>query len=408
MTQRQPNGGTALRRRAATALAMVSFLGAVGIGRADAQLVLPIGGQTANVANSGGAQANTGGNSSSGNSSTNTATSTLNAPSSGGLLGSLVGVNLGLGAPTNTSTGTSNVTTGPANAVGNQATTAVDQGSTGGSGGARFAPAGGQAATVVNEGGAAANTGGNTSVGNNSENRAVNNVQASGGLVNAAVNLGGPTNNSSGTSNITTGPATASGNVADTTVDQTQAVAGHGAGGQGLTFVPGVGFVRTADLNRSCAAGGGQRVNVVNRGEAVANTGGNESVGNNSVNEAVNNQTLSGGLVGLVLNVGGPTNNSTGTSTIQTGPASAVGNQSTTSVDQNCVGFVPVAATRHRDSVGVVRHSTAKAGTLARTGAEAPDLALMAAAMLFGGSMMVLPARRRRQQAAAAEVAASD
>lgn len=406
MTQRQPSGGTATRRRAATALAMVSLLGAVGIGRAEAQLVLPIGGQTTNVANSGGGQANTGGNSSTGNNSTNTATSTVNTQNPGGVLGSLVGVNLGLAAPTNTSTGTSNITTGPATAVGNQSATGVSQDSGGGTVN-RFG-GGGQVANVANEGGAVANTGGNTGVGNNSENRAINNVEASGGLINAAVNVGGPTNNSSGTSNITTGAATAVGNAADTAVDQSQAASGHGVAGQGLTFVPGVGFVPTAGLGGACGAGGGQRVNVVNSGEAVANTGNNTSVGNNSVNEAVNNQTISGGLVGLILNVGGPTNNSTGTSTIQTGPASAIGNQSTTVVDQDCVGFVPVAATRQRDSVQAVRHPVVKAGTLARTGAEAPDLALMAAALLFGGSMMVLPARRRRQQATAVEVAGSD
>ncbi len=406
MTQRQPIGGTAMRRRAATALAMVSFLGAVGIGRADAQIVIPIGGQTTNVTNSGGAQANTGGNSSTGNASTNTATNTLAAPNPGGLLSNLVGVNLGLGAPANTSSGTSNITTGPANATGNQATTAVDQGSGGGSG-ARFAPSGGQVTNVTNEGGAVANTGGNSGVGNASENRAINNVQSSSGLVNAAVNLGGPTNNSTGTSNITTGPATATGNVSDTTVGQAQAVAGHGVAGQGLTFVPGVGFVPTAGLGGACGTGGGQRVNVVNRGEAVANTGGNQSVGNNSTNTAVNNQSVGDGLVGLILNIGGPTNNSDGTSTIQTGPATAVGNQSTTSVDQNCLGFVPVAS-HQRDTVKVVRASTAQAGALARTGAEAPDLALMAAALLFGGGMMVLPARRRRQQTAAAEVPTSD
>lgn len=403
MTHRQPSGGTAIRRRAATALAMVSLLGAVGIGRADAQIVIPIGGQSSNVANNGGAQANTGGNSSTANSSSNTATSTVGSQGGGGLLGTLVGVNLGLGAPTNTSTGTSNITTGPATATGNQSGTGVGQSSTGGGGTSRFAPAPVQSSGVVNEGAASANTGGNSGVGNSSENTATNNLTSSGGLVNAVVNLGGPTNNSSGTSNITTGPASAIGNVADTTVEQTR-VGGHGVDGQGLTFVPGVGFVPTAGLGGDCSGRGGQRSSVVNRGEAVANTGNNTSVGNSSRNVATNNQTISGGLIGLGINIGGPTNNSDGTSTIVTGPAVAVGNQSTTAVDQTCVGFVPVAA-RHRTTVGHVRTATVTPGTLARTGAEAPDLALMAAALLFGGSVMVLPARRRRQQMAVTAVA---
>ena len=77
-----------------------------------------------------------------------------------------------------------------------------------------------------------------------------------------------------------------------------------------------------------------------------------------------------------------------------------MGNQSTTEVGQTCVGFVPVAG--HRDA-GVKRlHAAPKGGVLARTGVEAPDLALMAAALLFGGTMMVVPARRRRLAASTA------
>ena len=414
MRQGTVDCGSTMRRRAATVLAAVSFLGAVGIGRADAQIVLPIGGgQTSDVGNSGGAEANSGGNTSTGNASTNTASATTGATGSGGLLGGLLGVNLGVGAPSNTSTGTSNVTTGPATATGNQADTGVSQHSAGGGGGGFGFAAPVQSSGVVNQGGAAADTGGNSGIGNNSDNRAVSNQNVSGGLIGANINLGGPTNNSSGTSNITTGPATATGNASETTVDQNR-VGGHGVHGQGVTFVPGVGFVPTAGLGGACSGfGGGQRSTVVNSGQAVANTGGNESIGNNSRNEAVSNTTVGGGLIGLNLTLGGPTNNSSGTSTIATGVADAVGNQSTTTVNQDCVGFVPV---KHHDR-GVVHHKVAttahKTGTLARTGAEAPDLALMAAALLFGGSMMVLPARRRRQQMAAgqpvpAEVSATE
>ena len=385
------NGGSATRRRAATMLAVVSFLGAVGIGRADAQLVLPIGGQSSGVENSGAAQANTGGNTSAGNSSTNTA-------DSNSALGGLLNVNLGLGGPSANSTGSSNVTTGPASAAGNQSSTGIDQTS---AGAARLG--GGQSSGVTNQGAAEANTGGNSSVGNNSRNRATQQVGATGGLIGGNVTLGAPTANSSGTSNITTGAADAAGNVADTTVSQTSA-GGHvvhakGGGGHGVTFVPGVGFVPIAAHGGGCGLGG-QHSGVSNIGEASANTGGNTSVGNNSTNVAEQTQTISGGLVGLGITLGGPSANSTGESTIRTGPATAVGNQSTTAVDQTCVGLVPVVATGgHHHVTRVHTVTAAKARSLARTGVEAPDLALMAAALLFGGGMMAVPARRRRLSA---------
>src|SRR5215213_3454776 len=124
------------------ALASMTVLAASGIGLVAApmafgQIVIPIGGpllgssQNANVTNSGSGTANTGGNAAVGNGSTNTAstasTSTAPAANTGGVLGvgSVLGVGAVVGAPTNTSTGTANVTTGPATAAGNSSGTTV-------------------------------------------------------------------------------------------------------------------------------------------------------------------------------------------------------------------------------------------------------------------------------------------
>ena len=78
-----------------------------------------------------------------------------------------------------------------------------------------------------------------------------------------------------------------------------------------------------------------QSVTVRNQGEAQANTGNNVAIGNASTNSATANvggsgQTVSGGLLGVGLTIGGPVNNSSGSAVINTGPATAVGNDSVT------------------------------------------------------------------------------
>lgn len=73
-----------------------------------------------------------------------------------------------------------------------------------------------------------------------------------------------------------------------------------------------------------------------NSGDAEATTGGNTSTGNDSTNTADNNSTgVLGGLIGATVGLGGTGNQSTGGSAINSGPATAAGNQSRTSGTQN-------------------------------------------------------------------------
>jgi hypothetical protein len=198
--------------------------------------VAPVPAQSAGVTNSGSGSASTGGNSGVGNNSSNVAsnTNTVNA----GLIA--IGLSLGQNA-TNTSDGTSAINTGPAQAAGNQSTTAVDQTSVGGGRGfgpgvfgigggvacegffTFFGPGGGQRANVDNAGVAEATTGDNAGVGNQSQNTARNENTVNGGLI--TLDLGGLLSNSAsnvsdGTSGINTGGAQAAGNQATTAINQ--------------------------------------------------------------------------------------------------------------------------------------------------------------------------------------------
>ena len=125
------------------------------------------------------------------------------------------------------------------------------------------------------------------------------------------------------------------------------------------------------------------------------------------------NQTASGGLIGLNVNLGSPTNNSTGTATINTGAANASGNTSSTSVNQFC-GEVgrrrrsrsaaaspsPSSATSitgHPIVVPTIPTSVVVSptvATLARTGFESGMIVVAVALVLFGMAML-FTARRR-------------
>jgi hypothetical protein len=255
--------------------------------------------QDATVVNGGAAAANSGGNVAVGNNSTN---GSANVQGAAGFLGSNVSSGGG-----NTSNGTASVVTGPATAVGNDSTTGVAQSAdTGGPGPGVDVVV--QDADVINAGGALANSGGNVAVGNNSTNGSLNAQGAIGGV---ASNVGGGGNTSNGTATIATGAATAVGNSSDTGISQAAATGPDG-------LAPGLDVVI-------------QDSDVINIGLAVANSGGNLAVGNNSFNLDLNLQ----GAVGLVAsNVGGAGNSSNGTAAILTGPATAVGNDSVTGVDQ--------------------------------------------------------------------------
>lgn len=425
---------SAKRRSAVGALLLTTGLATLSL--ANSPLA---SGQQVGVGNNGGATAGTGGNGAVGNNSGNAQTSDTTATSGGLLgLGGLVDLNIGLGAPSNTSSGTGTVNSGPATASGSQSDTGVDQVSAGGGSGSGFNPANPfappappQSVTITNGGQANASTGGNTATGNNS----VNEIGATGSasLVGVGLGLAPPTNTSTGNATVNSGAATANGN--RSTNDVTQAkigdanggglgAGGFGAPGFGPGFVPGTvtGFGSAFD---PCSSrffpfspffGGptGPNATITNSGSAGASTGNNEAIGNNSVNTITNSQTISGGLIGVGLNLGAPTNDSTGTATIGTGAANATGNQSTNSINQvnapcglgagtagpglsprNVITGAPIV-------VPVITPATVKSGTLARTGFGTAALLLLAASMMFGGSMLLGSSRRRQMATAAA------
>lgn len=432
-------GNQGRRRTIAGSLALVSGLALFSVARAPLAV-----GQLASVTvgNSGSSVASTGGNTATGNNSTNS----IGGP--GVTTGGLIDADVGLGSPTNTSTGTATITSGAANASGNESQTGVNQATTGGSG-PGFNPfnpfaapqANNQSVTVTNDGLSAATTGGNTATGNNSTN-SIGGPDGD-GAVDALVALGAPTNTSSGTATITSGPANATGNTANNTVNQANignsglggGGFGSGAGGGGAgaapagffnatPFFPGAfpGTVNNLGNSFDPCSGrffpfnpffntpSGQRVTVNNDGDAVASTGNNTAIGNNSTNTQVINQTASGGLIGLNVNLGSPTNNSTGTATINTGPANASGNQSSTTVNQIC-GELAAGGGSGSGSQPMIRNPitgnpivvpsiptpvvvTPQTGTLARTGFES-GLALLATALVLAGIGLLVTARRR-------------
>ncbi len=172
-----------------------------------------------------------------------------------------------------------------------------------------------QSGGVGNSGGAAASSGGNSATGNQSDNTATAATTgtitgALGNLLGVSLTLGAPQNASSGTAAVSTGPANAAGNSSAGAVNQ----ANGSGGGRG--------------------SGNLQSGSVANSGQADANSGGNTAVGNGSTNVANQVQNVSGGLLGVGIVIGGPTNVSNGTATIETGEASASGNVSEGSVTQ--------------------------------------------------------------------------
>lgn len=382
------------------ALASLTVLASSGIGMLAApafgQIVIPIGGpilgssQSTTVTNGGSASANTGGNTAVGNSSTNNASTSSTG-------GGLVDVPIELGAPTNESTGDATVTSGPADAVGNSADTTVGQSSASGNQVTSFLAGQHQGAAVTNAGSASANTGGNTAIGNNSQNNASVTQDVGGGLIGVGVSLGGPVNNSTGTATINSGAATAAGNSSATEVGQ----AAHRGGSGGVLGAGG------GALGGPCGAGrfaSFQNVNVSNVGEAEANTGNNEAIGNASTNDAsvTSTQTVSGGLLGVGVSLGGPVNNSSGTAIINTGPATAVGNDSVTTVGQSetCLQAAAGPGGRHPVVVPVghvqPKHfAVHKPRALARTGLDSADLGMIGGALLGAGMLLVVSQRRR-------------
>lgn len=402
MTRSKGSDHTVARR---VAMASMTVLAASGIGLVAApmafgQIVIPIGGsQTAGVTNSGSASANTGGNTAIGNNSTNTVTS-------GGP--GLISVPIQLGTSANTSDGAAAVTTGPATAAGNTSQTNVGQSNASGNTVNSFLAGQSQSAGVTNAGSASANSGGNLAIGNNSTNT-VTAGDTAGGLVGVGVSVGGAVNTSTGTATINSGAANAAGNTSATNVGQSS---GQGGGQGGAVARPGaVAGVGGAGVGAAPCGSGRfgsiQEVGVRNQGQAEANTGNNVAIGNNSTNDFASGQTVSGGLLGVGITIGGPVNNSSGTAVINTGPATAVGNNSVTQVGQSegCPQVTTVTAGRPGVIVPAARVQAVRAGTatLARTGLDTADLGMIAGALL-GGGMLLVASQRRRMAARSAAV----
>lgn len=398
MTRRKGSNHPVARR---VAMATMTVLAASGVGLVAApmafgQLIVinPSSSQGSNVTNLGSASANTGGNAAVGNGSSNTATST-------NPVGGLLDLPVNLGGPTNTSQGEATVTSGGASAVGNSSDTTVGQSQASGNQVGGFLAGQQQSAGVTNAGSASANTGGNTAIGNGSQNTAGTTQNVSGGLLGVGVVLGGPTNNSTGTATVNTGPASAVGNSASTNVGQASL---QGGGTPGVGTVAGLG-----GASAPCVAGrfaSFQNVNVRNEGQAQANTGDNVAIGNASTNNAsASSQTVAGGLLGVGLTIGGPVNNSSGTAVVTTGPATAIGNDSVTTVGQvqSCPQVITVAAPG-RPGVIVPGHVHPRVGTLARTGLDIADLGMIAGALLGAGLLLVASQRRRMAVARSASV----
>jgi hypothetical protein len=203
----------------------------------------------------------------------------------------------------NESNGTASVTTGAAAAIGNRSTTTISQTSDDNDDPVVDIS---QDIVVVNRGSAVAITGDNLATGNGSANAAGSIQRALGGLV--AFNTGTAVSHSDGLASIQTGDATATGNLATTTADQSATV--------------------SPDTNPFALVD--QTVTIRNIGDATAASGRNTGTGNGSANLGLTRQ-LAGAVAAVHSNSGPAENNSRGTSDTSTGNAEATGNSSDSS-----------------------------------------------------------------------------
>ncbi|MDQ2648940.1 MAG: hypothetical protein M3Z03_05250 [Actinomycetota bacterium] len=119
-----------------------------------------------------------------------------------------------------------------------------------------------------------------------------------------------------------------------------------------------------------------QDATVVNGGAGIANSGGNYAAGNQSQNGAVNVQQASGFLGANVASGGGNTSN--GTASITTGSATAVGNSSSTRVNQSAAtgGAGPVDVVVQTPTVINAGAGIANSGGNYAAGNESGNLAV--------------------------------
>jgi hypothetical protein len=277
--------------------------------------------QNALVLNGGVGLANSGGNNATGNNSDNDAGDDVidQVVGDAGTPDGPLGVASNSAEATNWSDGEANIRTGDAQAIGNWSTTETWQGQQAWippDGGISIAP---QTAAVVNFGIAASNSGGNTANGNTSDNDQIDidqDIPVSGGVdIGVGSNFAQAENSSDGTASIVTGDAYSTGNRSRTDVEQDAS-----ANGGFLNFQT-------------------QTALVLNAGGALANSGGNTATGNDSENEADVDQDAAlsddpGIDVGVLGQFAKASNTSDGTAAIQTGTASAVGNDSETGIGQ--------------------------------------------------------------------------
>jgi len=292
--------------------------------------------QRANVNNIGVSVANTGGNTAVGNTTNgdfNAATAQLaGAGSILGPPGTEIASNDGIAS--NNSNGTAGIRTGNATGVGNRSSTHITQQAN------TYLVGGGfvvtpQTANVNNLGVAVTNTGLNTAVGNvtNGDFLAVAaqaalalSLGGAGDDTAIAGNFGSATNHSDGTAGIDTGNASANGNVAETSINQSANASIEGTG----FIVP----IQTANVN--------------NFGVGVANTGLNAAIGNVTNGDfiavaaqlALSLAGAAGDDVAVAGNFGQATNWSNGTALIRTGSADATGNDSKTWINQSSASYI--------------------------------------------------------------------
>lgn len=347
-------------------------------------------GQTVAVTNSGQGTANTGNNTVIGNDVS------VNAPAvqivrnhgpPGGRIGNITLINDQ--DVRTTLDGSARATTGNADAIGNTANTNVSQ-SQGGSG---SGVGGAQSATVTNIGNASANTGNNTVIGNNVViNIPVNQVVRlfgifRGSITISMVNNQSVVNNLTGTASLVTGDANATGNMATTSLSQ---ASGAGSGG------------------------GTQSATVTNIGDATANTGNNTVIGNNLIINMPVNQKVNlfgifrGNITISMVNNQTIVNNLTGSASLVTGNATAIGNASNTSITQAAGsasgrdsdgtrdGKVK-RVKKHRDGNAARAHArvrtSGEGGALPRTGGSLAVQALAALLLIALGGLARRSAR---------------
>ncbi|MEY2567916.1 MAG: hypothetical protein QOE35_2445 [Actinomycetota bacterium] len=262
------------------------------------------------ITSEGSGQANTGSNTLNGNESVNTADNDQNATTDGNR-----DAVLSNSADTKSSSnGSATLTTGDAKGSGSESNTNVEQ--------AIFAGGGvntlDQRAIVVSDGDGSADTGNNDVTGNASINDASTDQRAIAETGSIHSNIADTTNDSDGSAGVTTGDADATGNKSVGDVGQWATVVGNGTGGVSITD---------------------QSARISNDGDADANTGGNTAVGNLSDNVSSTDQRANSARgpprADIVLtNIATTTNSSDGSADINTGMATANGNDSNTTITQ--------------------------------------------------------------------------